>query len=141
VVIRQGEVYWLDVKEPGAPGPALIHPHLVVQNDVFNRSRLRTTVVCALTSNLASARSPGNVRLDEGDAGLPKASVVNVTQVFAVDKARLVEKIGNLSAERLRAVISGLELLFEPRETISDRGHPPPASSRARSASSRKSRR
>ena len=116
MVIRQGEVYWLDVKEAGAPGPALIHPHLVVQNDVFNRSRLRTTVVCALTSNLASARSPGNVRLDEGDAGLPKASVVNVTQVFAVDKARLVEKIGNLSEERLRSVISGLELLLEPRD-------------------------
>ena len=115
-MIRQGEIYWVDLGEPGAPGPVLAHPHIVVQSDVFNRSRLRTTVVCVLTSNPGSARFRGNVRLEQGEAGLPKASVVNVTQLFTVDKVDLVERIGRVSDERLRAVISGLELLLQPRE-------------------------
>ena len=115
-MIRQGEIYWLDLGEPGSSGPVVAHPHLVVQSDVFNLSRLRTTLVCALTSNLASARFRGNVRLEQGEAGLPKASVVNVTQLFTVDKVDLVERIGQISEERLRTVISGIELLLEPRE-------------------------
>ena len=56
------------------------------------------------------------MRLEEGEAGLPKASVVNVTQLYTVDKVRLTEKIGMLSDERLRAVVAGIELLLEPRK-------------------------
>ena len=56
------------------------------------------------------------MRLEEGEAGLPKASVVNVTQLYTVDKVRLTEKIGMLSDKRLRAVVAGIELLLEPRE-------------------------
>jgi len=115
-VIRQGDVFWVDLSEPSGSGPGYLHPHVVVQSDLFNSSRLRTTVVCSLTSNLRRADAPGNVILDEGEANLPKRSVVNVSQVLTVDKAELVEKIGSLSAVRLREVLSGLDLLFEPRE-------------------------
>lgn len=116
MVIRQGDVFWVDLSEPSGSGPGYLHPHVVVQSDLFNSSRLRTTVVCSLTSNLRRADAPGNVILDEGEANLPKRSVVNVSQVLTVDKAELVEKIGSLSAVRLREVLSGLDLLFEPRE-------------------------
>ena len=86
------------------------------RNDLFNRSRIRTTVVCALTSNLALASSPGNVLLNRGEANLPKASVVNVSQLYTVDKADLVEKIGTLAEPRLRDVLDGLYLLLGPRD-------------------------
>lgn len=115
-MIRQREVYWVDLGEPSGSGPGYRHPHVVVQNDLFNRSRIRTTVVCALTSNLARASSPGNVLLNCGEANLPKASVVNVSQLFTVDKADLAEKIGTLSAARLRDILDGLQLLLEPRD-------------------------
>jgi mRNA interferase MazF len=117
VVIRQGHVYWVDLGAPSGSGPGLLHPHVVVQNDLFNRSQLRTVVVCALTSRLERASAPGNVLLDEGEAGLPKRSVVNVTQLFTVDKEELVERIGALSATRLREVLGGIDLLLEPRDT------------------------
>jgi mRNA interferase MazF len=116
VVIRQGDVYWVDLGPPGRSGPGYLHPHVVVQNDLFNRSRIATVVACAITSNLRRAGAPGNVALDQGEANLPKPSVVNVSQLFTVDKDELVEKIGSLSPERVRQVIAGLELLLTPRD-------------------------
>lgn len=116
MVIRQGEVYWVDLGAPSGSGPGLLHPHVIVQNDLFNRSKLRTVVVCALTSNLARAAAPGNVLLDEDEADLPKRSVVNVSQLFTVDKADLAEKIGALNAARLREVLAGIELLLDPSD-------------------------
>jgi len=115
-VIHQGDVYWVGLGEPPSSGPGFQHPHVVVQNDLFNRSRLDTVVVCALTSNLRRAEAPGNVLLDEGEANLPRRSVVNVTQLFTVGKDELVERIGSLSAEHLRWVLDGIELLLEPRD-------------------------
>lgn len=114
-MIRQGEVYWVDLGAPSGSGPGLRHPHVVVQNDLFNRSALQTTVVCVITSNVRRARAPGNVQLAAGEAGLPEPSVVNVSQVYTVDKDDLVERIGALSPDRLAEVLAGLHLIIEPR--------------------------
>lgn len=115
-MIRQGEVYWVDLGAPSGSGPGLLHPHVVVQNDLFNRSRIGSVVVCALTSNLRRAEAPGNVLLDDGEAGLPRRSVVNVTQLFTVDKDDLVERIGTLSPLRVREILAGIDLVLEPRD-------------------------
>jgi len=69
-----------------------------------------------ITSNLKRASVPGNVLLSKGEANLPKRSVVNVSQIFAVDKADLVEKIGALSPKRVRQILDGVRLLTEPRD-------------------------
>ena len=115
-VIKQGDLFWVDLGEPSGSGPGYRHPHVVIQNNVFNRSRLNTVVVCALTSNLKRAEAPGNVLLEEGEGNLSKQSVVNVTQIFTVDKGDLVERIGTLSRERVRQILDGVLLLTEPRD-------------------------
>jgi len=86
---------------------------VVVQGDVFNRSMISTTVICLITSNLRRAMAPGNVVLRKGDANLPKASVVNVSQVATVDKVDLAERIGKLPAATVDAIRTGLQLLFD----------------------------
>lgn len=111
--IRQGQVYWLDFGPAHGSTPAERHPCVVVQNDVFNRSAIGTTVVCLITSNLSRANAPGNVLLKKGEANLPKASVVNVSQILTVDKAELSEYIGKLTAVAAGAVRNGLNLLFD----------------------------
>ena len=116
MVIRQGDIYWVELEEPSGSGPGYRHPYVVVQNNIFNLSRIRTVVLCALTSNLKRAGAPGNVRLDRGEGGLPRHSVVNISQLYTVDKAALGEKIGTLSGERVREIVSGLRLLLEPRD-------------------------
>jgi mRNA interferase MazF len=116
MVIRQGDVFWVDLGEPSASEPGYRHPHVVIQNNVFNRSRINTAVVCALTSNLKRAESPGNVLLEEGEADLPKQSVVNVTQVFTVNKIDLVEKIGSLPRKRVAQILEGIMLVMTPSD-------------------------
>jgi mRNA interferase MazF len=111
--IRQGEVYWLDFGPATGSVPAERHPCVVVQNDVFNRSAIATSVVCLITSNLSRADAQGNVLLKKGEANLPKASVVNVSQILTVDKAELVERIGKLRDNAAVAVRDGLHMLLD----------------------------
>jgi len=116
MVINQGELFWIDLGEPSGSEPAYRHPHVVVQNNLFNRSRINTVIVCALSSNLKRAEAPGNVLLDPGEADLPRQSVVMVSQIFSVDKTQLNEYIGTLSNRRVRQILDGIRLLTEPRE-------------------------
>ena len=116
MVIKQGEVYWIDLGEPSGSAPGYRHPHVVIQNNLFNRSRINTVVVCVITSNLKRAEAPGNVLLVQGEAGLSKDSVVNVSQIFTVDKRDLVERIGRLSKQRINEILAGVRLVLEPRE-------------------------
>lgn len=90
------------------PVPTYSHPHVVVQNDVFNHSRITTVVACALTSNLHRASEPGNILLEAGEGNLPKQSVVVVSQISSVEKARLRERIGSLSDARVEQILAGL---------------------------------
>jgi len=106
--INRGDVFWIGPDDSRGPVPSYAHPHVVVQNDVFNHSRITTVVVCALTSNLHRASEPGNVLLEVGEGNLPKQSVVVVSQVTSVDKARLGERIGSLSDTRVKQILAGL---------------------------------
>jgi mRNA interferase MazF len=83
-----------------------------VQHDRFNRSAISTTVVAAITSNLRLGDMPGNVRLRSGEAGLSRASVVNVSQIRTIDQTRLGNRIGSLRPVKMRDVLQGLALLF-----------------------------
>ena len=113
--IRQGQLWWLDMGIPFGSEPGYRRPFVVVQNNLFNRSRLQTVVMCAVTTNLRLAEAPGNVFLDAGEAQLREAGVVNVSQLVTVDRRRLVQKIGELPGPRVQAVLEGLNLLLNPR--------------------------
>jgi mRNA interferase MazF len=114
--IRQGDIYWVDLGDLKGSGPGYRHPHVVVQNNIFNDSKIGTVVVCVLTSNLKRATAPGNVLLKKREANLPKESVVNISQLITVDKADLVEKIGALSGPKINKIIDGIRLMIEPRD-------------------------
>src|SRR3990172_1683698 len=116
MVIRQGDVYWIELEEPTGSAPGYRHPHVVIQNNGFNQSRINTVVVCSLTSNLERTRSPGNVLLNPQEAGLPNQSVVLVTQIFTVDKSQLVEYLGSLDPQRIQQILDGIRLVLEPRD-------------------------
>ena len=117
MVIHQGDIFWVDLDEPVGSEPGYHRPYVVVQNNLFNQSRIRTVVMCALTSNLQRAKSPGNVLLEEGEGGLPQASVVNITQVFTVDKSALGDYCGALHINRVVQIIEGINLLLQPADT------------------------
>ena len=110
--MKRGEVWWADLPEPAGSEPGYRRPMLIVQADDFTRSRLRTVLAAAITSNLALAHAPGNLLLSRRSAGLERESVVNVSQVVTVDKRFLIEPAGKLSGSQLRQVEEGLRLVL-----------------------------
>ena len=116
MVINQGDIFWIDTGAPDRSEPGYRRPHVVVQNNAFNASRIHTVVVCAITTNLRLANAPGNVLLHQGEGNLPKRSVVNVSQLFTVDRDDLEELVGTLSARRVRDILNGIAVVLEPRD-------------------------
>jgi mRNA interferase MazF len=112
-VIGRGQVWWADLGEPRGSAPALRRPVLVVQAEPYNRSRLRTVVVVAVTTNMRLAAAPGNVGVPAGLAGLASDSVVNVTQLATLDRDDLIEPIGEVPRWLLEQVEQGLRRVLD----------------------------
>jgi len=112
VVISQGEIWWTDLRSPTGSEPGFRRPVVVVQGDALNRSRIATVVCVPLTSNLKWADAPGNVFLAARATRLPKDSVANVSQIVALDKAVLTERVGKLSAAKVELLVSGVAVVL-----------------------------
>ena len=111
-MIARGEIWWADLPAPGGSGPGFRRPVVVVQGDPLNRSRIATAVCVPLTSNLKWADAPGNVSLPARLTGLPKDSVANVSQIVAVDREFLTERVGKLPRAKLELLFSGIDILL-----------------------------
>lgn len=109
--ISRGDIFWIAADETRGADPGAPHPHVVVQENVFNHSRIGTVIVCALSSNLRKASEPGNVLLEPGEGGLERRSVIVASHVSCVYKTRLGAHIGALSQERVDQVVSGLRFV------------------------------
>ena len=105
-------MWWADLGEPIASEPGFRRPVIVVQGDSFNRSALRTVVAVPITSNLRWAAAPGNVRLSARATGLPRDSVANVSQLVALDRSILIERVGRLSSSKLELVLAGIDTVL-----------------------------
>jgi mRNA interferase MazF len=114
MVIHQGDIVWVSLPDSRGSAPAGRRPVIILQHDRFNRTRIATAVVVAITSKLKYAELPGNVRLRKGEGGLPRASVVNVTQVATIDRDNLGPLLGKVSNARLAEVWDGIRLVCEP---------------------------
>jgi mRNA interferase MazF len=111
--MKRGEIWWASLPGPRGSEPGYRRPVVVVQADSFNRSRIQTVIVAAVTSNLRLAAAPGNVRLTRRQSRLSRKSVVNVSQLLTLDRAFLTEKIGSLPARALNALEEGLRLVLD----------------------------
>jgi mRNA interferase MazF len=110
--VKRGEVWWASLPEPVGSAPGFRRPVLVIQSNPFNDSRISTVVIAAITSNMSLSEAPGNVPLAKAESGLPKPSVVNVSQVLTVDKALLTDRVRALPQELMVRVNGGLRLVL-----------------------------
>jgi mRNA interferase MazF len=85
---------------------------VVVSSDRFNRSRLNTVIVAAITTSARAAAAPGNVALAAGTAGLDRDCAINVSQLLTVDRADLDQPSGMLDTAVTRRVDDGLRLVL-----------------------------
>jgi mRNA interferase MazF len=110
--MKRGEVWWASLPAPSGSGPGYRRPVLVVQSNPFNDSRISTAVVAVVTTNLALAAAPGNVRIVRAESGLSKPSVINVSQLLTVDRSYLTDRVRMLPPAVLSRVDAGLKLLL-----------------------------
>ncbi len=112
MTINQGDIYWIQAQADVHPElGSHPHPYIVLQEDIFNHSRIDTVVVCALTTNMKHANLYGNLLLDVGEANLPKRSVVVVSKISAIKKDQLGEFIGSLSSQRVAQILARMRFL------------------------------
>lgn len=109
MVIRRGQVWWVDFGEARGSEPAFRHPALIIQRDEVNASRIDTTIVCVLSSNTRLAKAPGNTLLPKRSTGLPRDSVANASQLATVNKRDLETLVGTLPGRLLDSVDAGLQ--------------------------------
>ena len=112
MVISQGEIWWADLPTPVGSGPGYRRPVVIVQADALNRSRIATVVCVPLTSNVRWEDAPGNVSLTSRATGLPKDSVANVSQLVAVDRNLLTERVAKVSRAKLESILAGIDVIL-----------------------------
>jgi len=112
VEIAQGEVWWADLPEPTGSGPGFRRPVVVVQGNHLNQSRIATVVCVPLTSNLVWADAPGNTLLPAKATGLSKDAVANASQIIAVDRSFLDERVGRLALKQFAQILHGIDVVL-----------------------------
>ncbi|HXK06530.1 MAG TPA: type II toxin-antitoxin system PemK/MazF family toxin [Verrucomicrobiae bacterium] len=112
MVISQGEIWWADLPAPVGSAPGYRRPVVVVQGEIYNRSRIGTVVCVPLTSNLRWADTPGNVALSREATGLSHDSVANLSQILTVDRELLTECSGKLTRSKLNLVFAGIDVVL-----------------------------
>ena len=112
MVIRRGDIWWASLDPPQGSSPGYSHTVVIIQSDDFNKSAIQTIVGLVITSNLHLAEAPGNVLLNKAASGLPKDSVVNVSQIVTIDKSYLREKVSHLPKAVVAEITEGLQLVL-----------------------------
>lgn len=112
VDVAQGDVWWADLPDPTGSGPGFRRPVVVVQGNHLNRSRIGTVVCVPLTSNVVWAGAPGNTLLPAKVTGLARDSVANVSQIIALDRSLLTERVGRLAPKPLAQILYGIDIVL-----------------------------
>jgi len=111
--MKRGEVWWASLPAPTRSGPGFRRPVVVIQSNPFNQSRIATVIVAIVTSNLALGDAPGNVKIGKAESGLAKPSVVNISQLYTLDREQLTQRVRSLPGEAMRAIEEGLRLVLD----------------------------
>ena len=110
--MNRGEVWWASLPDATGSSPGYRRPVLVMQSNAFNKSSIQTIIVLAITTNLKLADAPGNVFISKQQSGLPRDSVINISQIVTVDKGFLTEFVSTLSVRNVQKVEEGLRLVL-----------------------------
>jgi len=110
VVVKRGQIWWATLPPPSGSEPGYRRPVLIVQANSFNQSNIRTIIGAIVTSNLRLADAPGNVHLSKRQSGLPRESVINVSQIVTLDRSFLTHQAGRIPHSKQREVDNGLRL-------------------------------
>jgi len=111
--MERGEIYWVNFGVPIGSEPGYKRPAVILQSNTFNQTRIRTVICVVLTSNLDLLEAPGNILIERVVSGLPKDSVLNISQIYTVDKQSVEQKIGRLPERYMHRVDASIRLIMD----------------------------
>lgn len=112
MVIERGEIWWADLGKPRGSSPGFQRPIVIIQSDFYNQTLINTLIAAIITTNLRLANMPENVLLSKRASSLKEELVVNVTQLFTLDRSDLLEFVGTLSERKMEQIEEGLRLVL-----------------------------
>jgi len=109
--MKRGEIYWANLQPRSGSEQQGRRPVIVISHDGFNQNpRWRSIIVIPVSTSSAQAkRGLTAVFVPSGIGNLIQDSVALCHQVTTLDRAKLTEKIGELSAEWLERIEEGLK--------------------------------
>ena len=111
--MERGEIYWVNFGVPIGSEPGYKRPAVILQSNTFNQTRIRTVICVVLTSNLDLLEAPGNILIERVVSGLPKDSVLNISQIYTVDKQSVEQKIGRLPESYIHRIDASIRLIMD----------------------------
>jgi len=110
--MTRGEIWWAEFGIPYGSEAGFTRPVLIVQDDSFNESRIKTIVVLPVTTNLRLLDAPGNVLIGKKESKLIGDSVIIVAQLYAIDRGRFQKRISKVTKEIMIQVEIGMKLVL-----------------------------
>jgi mRNA interferase MazF len=108
----RGEIWWADFGIPFGSEAGFRRPVLIVQDDAFNESRIRTIVVLPLTTNLRLLDAPGNILINNKESKLGEDLVIIAAQFYALDRQKFIERISKVKRETMEKIEIGMMLVL-----------------------------
>lgn len=109
--IRRGEIFLVNFDPTIGSEAKKTRPAVVVSNDI-NNAHSPIVSISPITSNVTRVYS-FEVEVPAGTAGLKVRSKIMVNQTRAVDKIRLIKKLGQLPAQMMADVDQALKLHYD----------------------------
>lgn len=109
MMIKRGEIYYAELNPVVGSEQGGTRPVLVIQNDIGNQFS-PTTIIAAITSQIAKAKLPTHVEVRANRSGLERDSVILTEQIRTIDKSRLKEKVAVLDEEVMIRVNQAVEI-------------------------------
>ena len=108
----RGELWWVDLGIPFGSESGFRRPVVILQNDFFNKSQIKTTIIIPLSTNMLLAEAPGNIIITKKESKLKNDSVIILSQIKAVDRARLIEKISKIDRTIMEKIENNLMFIL-----------------------------
>lgn len=110
MVVKRGEIYWVNWGEGEASEQSGTHPALVIQNDIGNQHSPNTTVVAWLTT-APNKPFPFIVNVTAEESGMSQDGAVDLAFIATVGKYRLGNKCGTITShEKMQEIEKALEI-------------------------------
>src|SRR5690606_746562 len=110
--IKQFEIWIADLNPKMGTEAGKIRPVIIVQTDLLNKEH-PSTIVCPITTNVKPDSEILRVHLRKSKFGIKEDCDIMIDQVRAIDKKRLVRKVGMVDSNVAEKIRENLKIVLD----------------------------